>query len=85
MYSGFIMFCATMFGLANYITEGHIRFLVLTLLCVIFELMIIFIDKVDKVLPVDLTDGHTFGVYGASLTVLSFVLSLIFYSWTSWV
>lgn len=83
--SMFNMWCCVIFGLGNYFRTYHIRFLVLAFICLIFELMFIFIDYVDKVIPLNLKSSSGFFTYAIIILGLAFVLSLRFYSWTSWV
>lgn len=79
------MWCCVLYGLGNYFQTYHIRFLVLTGICLLIELMFLFIDYVDKIIPLDLKSSSGFSTYAIILLSISFTLSLRFYSWTSWV
>ena len=83
--SMFNMWCCVLFGLGNYFQNYHTRFLVLAFICLLFELMFLFIDYVDKVIPLNLKSSSGFFTYAIIILFLAFTLSLRFYSWTSWV
>ena len=83
--SMFNMWCCVLFGLGNYFQNYHTRFLVLAFICLLFELMFLFIDYVDRVIPLNLKSSSGFFTYATIILSLAFTLSLRFYSWTSWV
>lgn len=83
--SMFNMWCCVIFGLGNYFQDYHTRFLVLALICLLFELMFLFIDYVDRIIPLNLKSSSGFFTYAIIILSLAFTLSLRFYSWTSWV
>lgn len=85
LISFFNMSFCMFFGLLNYVLLGNFRFLILTFICLLIELMFLFIDYVDNFIPLDLKSKFGFVSYTAFLLIISFSLSLRFYSWTSWV
>jgi len=83
--SMFNMWCCVIFGLGNYFQNYHTRFFVLAFICLLFELMFLFIDYVDRIIPLNLKSSSGFLTYTIIILSLAFTLSLRFYSWTSWV
>lgn len=74
-----IVWCFIFFGLGNYLNNYNLKFLLLTIICLICEIMLLFPEKMDKILPLELTTSNGWWTFAIILMGISIASSFIIY------
>lgn len=74
------MFCCMVYGVSNYYFNGNINVIFLIIVCLIMELMIIFIEKTDKIFPLDLKTENGYTAFAITVFLVTIVLVIILYT-----
>jgi len=72
-----IMFSFSMFGMESFFKKGEIKFLVLAFICLLFEIGVIFTDKLNKYFPIKIVTPKQHKLFSYSLMMLTILLVFI--------
>ena len=73
------MFCCMVYGFNNFYFSGNNNLIILIIVCLILELMIIFIEKTDKIFPLDLKTENGYTVFAILDFLITLVLMIVIY------